>query len=206
MRVLRLLAGIGTLLREAQDAGMEVVGNIETRAPFRTVPDLWDLNFPGIPCHWTAEEIDDTFTEADLALGHPPCGAHSILGVAHSLDKPAAERAFLAARRASRVGVLPLFAGLVNTYRPRAFALDNLPKILQKVATPDWWASVLPQYHLTYITMFNWDYGTPQRRERLWVIGIHKPGKRFTLQVPTKRLPGPFTVWDAIGNPLLAAD
>jgi len=207
VRAVGILAGIGTLLREAQDAGMQVIGNIETRAPYRTIPDVWNLNFPNAPCIYKLDEgrtievhLEHNFYEADLALGHPPCGAHSILGVAHSLDKDPAERAFLAARRASRVGLLPLFAGLVNTYRPRAFALDNLPKILQRVATPAWWESTLPKYHLTYITMVNWDYGTPQRRERLWVVGIRKPGKKFELKVPKHRLSGPATVWEAISD------
>lgn len=211
MKVLGVLAGIGTLLREAQDAGMEVVGNIETRAPYRTVPDVWDMNFPEVPCVYklddnrNLEELDG-FWEPDLVLGHPPCGAHSILGVAHSLDKPEAERAFLAARRASRVGLLPEFTGLVNQLRPRAFALDNLPKILQKVATPDWWAATLPKYHLTFITILNWDYGTPQRRERLWVIGVRKPSKPFTLIVPKQRLSGPLTVWEALHDLPLVGD
>jgi site-specific DNA-cytosine methylase len=205
VRAIGILAGIGTLLREAQDAGMTVAGNVELRAPFRTVPDVWDMNFPMVPCLWREPEhdvgvtaLEDVFMEADLALGHPPCGAHSILGVAHSLDKPAAERARLAARRAKRVGLLPNFVEMVNRFKPRSFALDNLPKILKTVASPEWWELLLPKYHLTYIVMENWTYGTPQRRERLWVVGVRKPGRPFRLREPRHRLPGPTTAWEAI--------
>jgi site-specific DNA-cytosine methylase len=210
MRAIGILAGIGTLLREAQDAGMTVEGNVELRASFRTIPDVWNINFPHIPCHWTQDDPEnmrfDDMYEADVALGHPPCGAHSVLGVAHSLDKPAAERAFLAARRAKRTGMLPDFVDMVNVLRPHSFALDNLPKILSTVATPTWWESVLPKYHLTYIIMENWTYGTPQRRQRLWVVGVRKPGRPFALREPKARLVGPETAWDAFKDLPLAVD
>jgi site-specific DNA-cytosine methylase len=82
--------------------------------------------------------------------------------------------------------------------QPKMFALDNLPKILKTSATPDWWATVLPEYRLTFIVMRNWDFGTPQLRQRLWVIGVRKPGKSFVMREPRTRLPGPRTTLDAI--------
>lgn len=203
MRVMGMLAGVGTLLREAQDAGCTVIGNLETRPYFRTIPDVWHANFPDTPLITDAVRLQmmtsgGSYYEPDLMLGHPPCGSHSVLGVTHSLDLPADQRAAMAERRSKRVGLLPLFVEGVNSLQPKVFALDNLPKILEKVATKDWWKASLPDYRLTFMTIRNWDYGTPQMRTRLWVVGTRRDQRRFRFVPPTKRLRGPRTVWSAI--------
>jgi hypothetical protein len=52
MRVVGFMAGVGSLLREAQDAGLDVAGNIEPRSAYHTGRHLsWDLNFPETPLH-----------------------------------------------------------------------------------------------------------------------------------------------------------
>jgi len=206
MRAIGLLAGVGSLLREAQDAGFDIVGNIETRTPYRTGRHLsWDLNFPHAALvnrldftqvFEKGTQVDDFF-EPDLAIGHPPCGSHSQLGNSgQPADKTTAERRIMQARRHARVGLLPLYTQHVRLLRPRMFVLDNLPKILTTVAPPAWWHSELPGYRLTFITMVNWDYGTPQLRKRLWIVGTRST-KPFTF-VPTKqRVPGPLTATEA---------
>jgi site-specific DNA-cytosine methylase len=201
MNVVGLLAGVGTLLHEARSAGFNVVGNIEARASFLTIPDVWHANFPGRPLIRpiaSASEISNDWYEPDLVLGHPPCGAHSILGVAHSLDMDPDRRRQLAERRSKRVGLLPMFAEYVNRLQPKIFALDNLPKILKTVAPSAWWEQAMPDYRFTYIIIKNWDYGTPQIRERLWVVGTRRPLRRFTFTPPRTRLEGPRTAWRAI--------
>jgi site-specific DNA-cytosine methylase len=184
---------------------MDLLGNLETRGVYHSARDLsWDKNFPHIPLlrdpneafrFWGAEEID-------LAIGHPPCGSHSLLGnsSAYSYGRfsNAAEREAWHGRRRADQGLLPLFVNQVNALRPLSFALDNLPKILKTSAPPEWWQKNLPKYHLTYITMRNWDYGTPQLRERLWVVGIRKPGKKFLFKAPRSRLDGPTTALSAL--------
>jgi site-specific DNA-cytosine methylase len=100
------------------------------------------------------------------------------------------------AARSTRA-LLPDFIEAVNLFKPRSFALDNLPKILGTSAPKEWWQAQLPKYHLTFIVMLNWDYGTPQRRERLWVVGIRKPGKPFVFTPPRTRLAGPTTALEA---------
>ena len=84
MRVVGFLAGVGSLLRAAQDEGWEVVGNVDPRKPFAGAMSwLWDVNFPGIPYLGAWDELDEapsSWYDADLAIGHPPCGRHSSLG------------------------------------------------------------------------------------------------------------------------------
>lgn len=199
MKAIGLLAGVGTLLREAQDAGFDVVGNIEPRGPYATALDLsWDLNFPDVPYMRKIEEAD--FEGVDLALGHPPCGSHSQLGNSgartDSMDAVTRKKFF--ADRNADMGLLPTFINYVNLFKVRAFALDNLGKILRTSAPPEWWKTMLPKYHLTFVEMRNWDYGTPQRRARLWVIGVRKPAAPFNFKEPRSRLPGPKTLMEAI--------
>jgi site-specific DNA-cytosine methylase len=207
LRVVGFLAGVGSLLREAQDAGFMVMGNLETRGPYHSARDLsWDLNFPNIQLFRepTAFMQQSGVPEADLALGHPPCGSHSVLGnsSAYSYGRfaNAKEREDWHEERRKDKGLLPLFVQQVNALKPRSFALDNLPKILRTSAPPEWWKENLPQYHLTFIVMKNWDYGTPQRRERLWVVGIRKPGKPFVFKEPKQRLPGPKSALEAFAG------
>ena len=213
MRAIGFLAGVGSLLREAQDAGCKVVGNVESRSPYHTGRALsWDLNFPKVPLlkpssldvqskDYVSSPLG--WEDLDIAVGHPPCGSASTLGnsSAFAFGRTEVNRVQYHAKRAKDQGLLPLFVSLVNNYAPRSFALDNLPKILRTSAPETWWRQALPKYHLTFVTMFNWDYGTPQRRERLWVIGVRKPGKPFLLKPIKKRPRGsPVTALDAFGE------
>ena len=203
MRAVGLLAGVGSLLREAQDVGFEVVGNFETRGPYHTGRHLsWDLNFPDVPLIRKAEHMDGlgyaNWYRPDLIIGHPPCGAHSQLGNSgQPAHKTTEERRAMQAVRHARAGLLPLFVEEVARLKPRAFVLDNLPKILGTVAPKDWWAAALPKYNLTFIIMMNWDYGIPQLRKRLWVVGTRKPLPVFNFKPTTKRLKGPKTSMEA---------
>lgn len=202
MRAIGLLAGVGTLLREAQEAGFDVVGNVDVRSYFRTAPWVWESNFdsPFISDLNGLENAPDDWYEADLALGHPPCGRQSSLGfggVPRELSDEERQRRH--DRRASDQGLLPLFTALVRKFRPRVFALDNLPKILKKAAPKEWWESELPDYRLTFLTIVNWDYGCCQKRPRLWVIGTRSK-KAFSFRPTKTRINGPKTALEAFGD------
>src|SRR5690606_21069441 len=201
MKVLGLLAGAGSLLWEAREAGFEVVGNIDTRVYFRSTPWVWSLNFDS-PFISRIEDLDqapDDWYDADLALGHPPCGSYSFLGITGRWRERFAtdeERERLKKKRSRREGLIPLFAELVNRFRPRMFAFDNLERML-KSFPPEWWENKFPDYRISVFTIVNWHYGSPQRRPRLWVIGVR--GKRsFRLKEPDRRLKGPTSAWEAI--------
>lgn len=205
MKAVGLLAGVGSLLRECEDAGMDALGNLEVRGVYHTGRELsWDKNFPRISLWRKPEDANAVLRpqDIDLAIGHPPCGSHSLLGNSSAYSygrfQNKQEREEWHSRRRADQGLLPLFVNEVNLLRPRAFALDNLPKILKTSAPPEWWQKNLPDYKLTYITMRNWDYGTPQLRERLWVVGIRKPGLRFVFKEPRIRLKGPTSAIEAI--------
>ncbi len=183
MKAVGFLCGVGSLLRVAQDEGFEVIGNVDPRTTFKTIPWLWERNFgKRIPYFSNLEDRGtprkphpQNWVGVDLAIGHPPCGKHSAMGhAAYSIETLDAEKAMRKERRASNVGMLPDFCQLVRIFKPKVFALDNLPKILSRVATSEWWKSQLPGYKFHFIIIKNWDYGCVQIRKRLWVVGIRR--------------------------------
>ena len=197
MRALGVLAGVGSMLHEAESLGCKVLGNIEARSIFLTHTDPWELNFPGKSLRQHGEKIKDDWDEPDIILGHPPCGHHSILGQMKFKDDHLVKRTAWRAARDQDRGLLPVFIEHVKRWQPRIFALDNLPKMLETAATPEWWQHQLPNYRFTFVVIANYDYGTPQLRRRLWVIGTR--GKRvFEFTPPKQRVGGPRTAWEAI--------
>ena len=197
MRAVGFLCGVGSLLWEARALGFKVVGNVDTRSYFRD-GRTWRLNFSA-PFHARPDVKVKSWYGADLAIGHPPCGSHSILGQTRvARDRPSLDREKFHARRAKNAGLLPLFGELVNEYQPKVFALDNLPKIMTTVAPPEWWEEALPGYRMTYLTIMNWDYGSCQTRERLWVIGTKRPLPRFKFAPIGRRPPVAENVWEAL--------
>ena len=203
MRVVGFLAGVGSLLRAAQDEGWEVVGNVDPRPPFAGAMSwLWDVNFPGLPYLRSRDELGESWYDADLAIGHPPCGSHSNLGDTYSMDMDAEERDEARHRRREDLGLLPEFCRLVQRFRPKIFAFDNLWKIVDPddgVTPPKWWLRQLPNYQLSFWHIVNWDYGCVQRRDRLWLIGTHQDVPWFRFQ-PIQRRPkrAPVNVMQAL--------
>lgn len=203
MRAVGFLCGVGSLLYEAAQQGFDVLGNIETRPHFRLGEHLsWAQNFPHAPLITNLNQnlfLKD-WKEVDFAVGHTPCGSHSSLGRAHANPDHMSKKKREAyhAKRFTNLGMLPTFIDLIDRYKPRSFALDNLPKILDTSAPTSWWQQQLPKYHLSFHIIWNWDYGVPQRRIRLWVVGVRKPCKPFNFRPPRKRLEGPETVLAAL--------
>ena len=205
MKVLGCLAGVGSMLYEALAQGDEILGNVESRAIFYNKP-WWSLNFGDRPMYRTVadvpKKVQRAWQDADLAIGHPPCGSHSVLGESKvSKDLHPDERKIRQDRRSSRVGLLPEFTDLIQAFTPKLFALDNLPKILKKVATQEWWETTLPDYHISTAIITNGHYGCVQIRKRLWIFGTRRDVSRtpFQFRHIVKRPPkAPTTMLEAL--------
>lgn len=175
MRAVGITCGIGSLLVGAEQAGFDVVGNIEWRQYYHHRDlqgrNTFQENFPGAVFKEHLEDLELSEIErmmgADLALGHPECGRFS------QLSGSVKNREL----RAQDPGDIPLFVELVAKLKPRYFAMDDLPKSL--LAYPmEKYAELLPEYDLFPEWVSNWGYGNVQKgRNRFFLLGARKDEK-----------------------------
>lgn len=151
--------------------------------------------------------------EADVLIGGPPCQPFSKSGYWASgdtmrLDDP-------------RAGTLAAYLRVLRDTLPRAFLLENVPglKYEGKSEGLDLIRRVLRQInrekgtdYRPFVAQLNAaDYGVPQTRERVFVVGSRE-GKDFSFPTPTHQpqaldgqqalsnLPTHMTAWDALGE------
>lgn len=149
--------------------------------------------------------------EADVLIGGPPCQPFSksgywATGDARRLDDPRADT--LAQYLRVLRDILPKAFLLENVaglnYRGKNEGLDAIRRGIQAIN-----AEKGTQYDIAVRTLNAADYGVPQLRERVFVIGSRK-GEKFRFPTPTHvspdRLEGqgalaPYrTAWDALGD------
>jgi DNA (cytosine-5)-methyltransferase 1 len=162
----------------------------------------------------SSQEILDTARlevgEADALIGGPPCQPFSKSGYWASgdtlrLDDP-------------RAGTLGAYLRVLRDTLPRTFLLENVPGLAyqRKSEGLELIASAIRKvnrdcgtsYTLTVAKLNAADYGVPQNRERVLLIGA-RDGKEFVFPAPTHARPDnaelsgrmPYTTaWDAIGD------
>lgn len=149
--------------------------------------------------------------QADLLIGGPPCQPFSKSGYwasgdARRLDDP-------------RAGTMGQYLRVLRDSQPRAFLLENVPglafagkseglELLRRgIAAIN--AETGSHYSLEFAALNAADYGVPQLRERVVVIGA-RDGRPFRFPAPTHCSPSgaaasggqePWrTAWDAIGD------
>lgn len=145
-------------------------------------------NFP--LCHSEANDIasvsaEDVFKsigtkKIDLIAGGPPCQAFSILGKRESFDDPRGQLVYEYAR-------------IIKEIEPRAFIFENVPGLLT-VNRGDDWKKLLEYfdketgYHLHHKILNSADYGIPQIRRRVFIVGF-RDDKKFEFPAPTHQNP-----------------
>ena len=199
--VLDLCCGMGGLSLGFALAGFRVRGlDIDHRAAL-----TYNLNLERYGC---GAEVRDILCweprgEWDAVVGGTPCQPFS--------------RANTSKRGESHplYPVTPRFFGLVSELRPKAFLWENVRGLLDRAFRGHFerfLATVRPYYKLTYAVLNAADYGVPQRRERLIVLGVRRDlGVEPSLPPPThsrepkatldgRRLERWVTVREAIGD------
>ena len=166
LRVLNMIGGIGSMTIGAKEQGYEVVGNIEWRPYYHT--GTFEYNFPDAfmvktLAHLTPEQ-EARCQDLDLIIGHTECGVYSNLNNNKEAIKD----------KNKNKGGIPQFVECVQRFRPKFFAMDNLPKSLT-AATWEYWNTELPDYDIHFEWINNYGYGNIQKnRKRLFVIGSKK--------------------------------
>lgn len=153
-------AGNGVMLYPFKDS---LLGNVEIRRDYLIggKPYQWRINFGDIPLY---SSLPDNLSP-DFIVGHPKCGNSSVFALSRgkkfttSRDEP----------------TLTLFIESINKYKPKIWAMENLPKLLETYSIEEISKSVNDEYIVKAISGPVSIYGNSQvTRKRLLVLGFRK--------------------------------
>ncbi len=184
MKLIDLFSGAGGLSLGLKRAGYEVQACVEIN---RDAMNTYALHEPGT-IHFNQDVRTISFEKfrgaIDVVSGGPPCQPFSVGGL-----RKAAED--------SR-DMLPEFVRCLKEVQPAAFIMENVPGLMLKHTRPyfDWVLAQLSAagYLLNWAVLNAADYGIPQKRRRLFILGSRKCHLRFP--APTH---GPGTNMDHVG-------
>jgi DNA (cytosine-5)-methyltransferase 1 len=152
-------AGFGT--RVASDVAPAFVDSVVTNLPHATAckEDALEL---------TKEKLCKLAgtNKIDLVAAGPPCQSFSILGQRGALADP---RGKLALK----------YFDLIADIKPKAFMFENVPGLLTVNKGEDWrtlaaYAKAKTGYHLHVVRLNAVDFGIPQVRERVILVGLRQ--------------------------------
>ncbi len=211
MRAIDLFAGCGGLSLGFRQAGFQITRAVEFDP---AIAETYRRNHPG-----TELIVDDIRNvdssgalrpgEADIIIGGPPCQGFSMAGARIRrgfIDDP-------------RNYLFKHYFNVVRSVRPRVFLMENVKgmmtmqggrifeEILGTFSDPELLEGA--PYHLTHRVLRATDFGVPQKRERLVILGTLEPMPELdplweeTAEEIRAECPAFFdavTVRDAIGN------
>jgi DNA-methyltransferase (dcm) len=170
-KAISLFSGCGGLDLGFAAAGFNIVGHIEIEPSAR---EIYEVNFKeskllGVDvCDVTDRDIDDwkkQFGNIDILIGGPPCQGFSLAGKRNPDD--------------IRNQLYKYYVKLVTAIRPRVFVMENV-RLLTSMKTSDgalFIDNIVEEFRTAgYSIAINeinaQDYGVPQSRERVIIIGI----------------------------------
>lgn len=178
IRVLSLFSGAGGLDIGFHDAGFQIVESVEIEEKFcaSLLANSGDGKYFGrmkVNC-LDIRKYEPSFDDIDFIIGGPPCQTFSAAG-----------------RRANGVlgtddarGTLfQEYGRLLNTLKPRGFLFENVYGIVGAQGGRPW-RDILDYfsaagYGLHYRVLDAADYGVPQHRERLIIVGLREGNYKF---------------------------
>lgn len=176
--VIDLFAGCGGLSLGFEAAGYETIGyDFE-----KSAVDTYNKNLKGV-CYLQKLEVGFDYPDADIIIGGPPCQPFSVFGNQKGIED-------------ARDG-FPVFIDAVERIRPKVFLFENVRNLAY---SHKWYFDLIRDalgnlgYIIEYRCLNAVDYGVPQNRERMIVVG-HKSSFCFPT-VHQKKV----TVGEAIGD------
>lgn len=176
--VLDLFAGCGGLSLGFEAAGFKTIG-------YEMNPDAaktYNQNLKG-ECITDKLDVGYKYPHADIIIGGPPCQPFSVGGNQNGVQD-------------DRNG-FPIFIDAVRRLKPKVFLFENVRGLLY---ANKWYFEVIVSelkslgYKIDFELLNAVNYGVPQNRERLFLIG-HNSTFKFPEKEPKKT-----TVGDAIGD------
>lgn len=170
-----LFAGAGGFSLAAQQAGISVAAAVEFNPKacltyrknlvHRTGVELYEADILSLDPSHVAEKHFAAGKECDIVLGGPPCqgfSVHRINGA--GIDDP-------------RNQLIHRYFDFVRELRPKVFLMENVPGILwdrhKKFLSEFYRAGADAGYDVRLpVVLDARDYGIPQRRKRVFILGI----------------------------------
>lgn len=176
--VISLFSGIGGLDLGFEEAGFKIIFSDDFDK------DTWETysaNFPKTQIDKRPiEQIGSSEIPSALGvIGGPPCQAWSEAGALRGLDDP-------------RGRVMWEYLRVVREKRPLFFVMENVSGLLAKRFSEPFAAIVKELtsygYNVNYKLLDASDYGIPQERQRVFIVGYHnRLGKRFEFPNPLNK-------------------
>ena len=173
-RVISLFSGGGGLDLGFQSEGYRIIWAIDNN---KNAVATYKAN---IGEHIICEDITKidvkSLPAADVVIGGPPCQSFSLAGKRHSDD--------------ARGRLVWKYIEIIRAVRPQAFVFENVTGIL---SAKNKYGKILPQlmsafeeigYSLSFSVINAADYGVPQRRKRVIIVGLQN-GKNYVFPSPT---------------------
>lgn len=176
--VVDLFAGCGGLSLGFEAAGYKTIGYEMNNSATQT----YNKNLLGV-CNSVKLDLAFEYPKADIVIGGPPCQPFSVGGHQKGIED-------------ARDG-FPIFIDVVKKLKPKIFMFENVRGLLY---TNKWYFEIILEellklgYIIDYKLLNAVNYGVPQNRERLFVVG-HRAKFDFPKKQNTK-----ITVGDAIGD------
>jgi len=173
MKLIDLFSGAGGLSVGLTRAGFEIQACVEMN---RDAMDTYAVHSPNA-VHFNQDIRTVSFEsyrgKIDVISGGPPCQPFSIGGLRKS--------------REDQRDMLPEYVRCLKEIQPCAFVMENVPGLLMKQTRVyfDWVLAQLAAagYSLNWTVLNAADYGIPQKRRRLFILGSRQEPLRFP--VPT---------------------
>ena len=178
LKVLSLFSGCGGLDLGFKNAGYEVVAAIDNwQDALNTVQN----NFPKSTVinldlgEFNKHNFDQFKNEVDVVIGGPPCQGFSISGK-RDVDDP-------------RNKLYQGFLKVVKHVNPKAFVMENVPNLVS-MDNGEILKKILGDfknlgYCLEYKVLTASDFGVPQNRKRVFIVGIKNDQFKFPLEKNT---------------------
>lgn len=167
-----LFAGVGGFSLGIEQAGFDIIVAVE-KDPIHAA--VYAYNFPQtqVLCTdittLTGKQILNSVGEIDLVFGGPPCQGFSIMGKRNPDD--------------ARNHLVFHFCRLIAELQPRYFVMENVPGLIQKHNKAIFTQLIEQLQNIGYKTLAPQilnaaDFGVPQERKRLFLLGAH-PQENF---------------------------
>jgi DNA (cytosine-5)-methyltransferase 1 len=175
MKIASLFSGCGGLDLGFENAGFEVVyANDIDKAVWETFEKNHNLK---IDRRSIVDVKSEEIPEVDGIIGGPPCQSWSLAGAMRGIND-------------SRGRLFYEYIRILKDKKPLFFVAENVPGIISSTHLPEF-NKILEEfskigYNISYKLLDARDYGVPQERKRVVVVGLRKDfGKKFEFPEPT---------------------